>query len=298
MWRNIKKTFDEVLPLIRSSQKLIVFDTETTGLGKDAKIIQFSAIRYNIEQNFDLTEDARMDIYINPEETISTKITEITGITNDMVKKARTECEEVSRIANFLSTGDLLAAYNCSFDERMLRQMSERTGYYFQIPQCIDVLKIARDLIDVNNIDNHKLESVINYLFPEKYFQYHSSIEDVVATAEVLKYFIQQGYIDDMSGKTQAYLEWASYTENPRKKSEKRIKLKLSLGEYGDIFWDVVKNAWGCKSTAKAKKLFSSIDLRNLEQQLLNKYGWRYHVSDIESLAKEWGKAKRKQAQS
>lgn len=298
MWRNSKRTFDEIMPLIKSSQKLIVFDTETTGLGKDAKIIQFSGIRYCINPDFSLVEDARLDIYINPQEPISKKITEITGITNEIVANARTEYEEVIRIANFLNTGDLLAAYNSPFDERMLHQMSERTGYYVQLAPCIDVLKMARDLIDVNDIENHKLESVINYLFPDKHFQFHSAIEDVMATADVFKYFIQYGYTDDMSGKTQAYLEWASYTENPRKKSEKRIKLKLSLGEYGDIFWDVVKNAWGCKSTAKAKKIFSELDLRNLEQQVLNKYGWRYRVNDMECLAKEWGKAKRKQAQS
>ena len=72
-----------------------------------------------------------------------------------------------------------------------------------------------------------------------------------------------------------------------------RIKLDLSEGSYGDIYWDVIGKAWSCKSTRMAKELFSATDMKNIEEQILRRYGWRYSASDMESLAVNWGREKR-----
>lgn len=300
MWRNVEKTKNKVMPLFYANNSIVVFDTETTGLGSDAKIIQFSGIRFRITEDLQLEEDCILDLYINPEEPLSDRIVEITGITDATLEHAKTESEVFDLIQYFMETADFWSAYNCSFDLRMISQMENRLGKTIAPRECIDILKLARDLIGRENVEDYKLQTVTTYLFPEFHAQYHSALEDVRATAKCLQSFLDtlKEYRNDMEGKQQAIVEWASYQENPRQKSQKRIKLKLNFGEYGDIFWDVIKKCWSCKSTSKAKKLFQTLDLMNLERQVLNRYAWKYckGKNDMESLAYEWGKAKREQA--
>lgn len=301
MWRNINKTKSEIMPLLSSSNTLIIFDTETTGLGKAAKIIQFSAVKYSIDEEYRIQPIEMLDLYINPEEPLSEKIIELTGITNQILMDAKTEDVQYDTIRRFMESADLWAAYNCSFDLRMIDQMNERVGKKIGERPYMDLLKIARDLIPYDDIENYKLKTVFEYLFPNVTIGFHNSIEDVKATGMCFQHFINTlaTYTNDCSGKMQAYLEWAAFTVNPRAKSQKRIKLKLNLGEYGDIFWDVVKMRWSSKSDAKAKKLFESLDIGNLEQQLLNKYAWRFKdVHDVESLAKAMEKAKKRKKTS
>ena len=293
MWRNAERTKNRVLPYFQEGTSLIVFDTETTGLGREAKIIEFGGIRYVI-RNHALVPTHYLNRYINPEEPLSDKIVELTGITDEMVADAGNESTLAPEIYRFLESADLWAAYNCQFDLRMLRQMEERTGLAFRERECLDILEMARDLIPKEDVENYKLSTVAGYLFPEQDVQFHSATEDAKVTARCLSRFLS-GYagLEEGPKKAQARLEYASYSENPRQKSQKRIKLKLSRGEYGDIFWDVVNHGWGCKATRKARELFSGLDMKNIEQQCLNRYGWKYRASDMDSLASAWGKAKR-----
>lgn len=293
MWRNADRTKNRVLPYFQEGTSLIVFDTETTGLGREAKIIEFGGIRYVI-RNHALVPTHYLNRYINPEEPLSDKIVELTGITDEMVADAGNESTLAPEIYQFLESADLWAAYNCQFDLRMLRQMEERTGLAFRERECLDILEMARDLIPKEDVENYKLSTVAGYLFPEQDVQFHSAAEDAKVTARCLSRFLS-GYagLEEGPKKAQARLEYASYSENPRQKSQKRIKLKLSRGEYGDIFWDVVNHGWGCKATRKARELFSGLDMKNIEQQCLNRYGWKYRASDMDSLASAWGKAKR-----
>ena len=120
-WRNMERYRDKYLDLMSRSGSLIVLDTETTGIGAKAKVIQFAAIRYKIKDNFSLEEDAAVNILINPGEKLSEKIVEITGISDEVLSYARTEKEEVDDIFSFLETADLYAIYNKPFDTRMLQ---------------------------------------------------------------------------------------------------------------------------------------------------------------------------------
>lgn len=293
MWRNTERMKNKILPYLQEGSSMIVFDTETTGLGKDAKIIEFGAIRYEIRKHAFIPTHC-LNRYLNPEEPLSTEIQELTGITDEMLKYAPTEREAAPLIYRFLESSDVLAAYNCKFDLRMLEQMTERLGLRHAPWNCLDVLDMARDLIPKEEVENYKLATVSEYLFPELEVQFHSAVEDAKATARCLAAFASRyAALPEEEEKTQARLEYASYQENPYQKSQKRIKLKLSRGEYGDIFWDVVGHAWGCKANSRARELFSDLDMKNIEQQCLNRYGWKYGASDMDTLASGWGKAKR-----
>lgn len=297
MWRNVERNKQKYLGILSKTTSLIVFDTETTGLGRDAKIIQFSAIKYHVNEH-GMTPIDKMDLYINPQEPLSEKIIELTGITDYVLEKARDESKEAPYVFQFLEKSDSWAAYNCGFDLRMLKQMSERTGISYQERPCIDILEMARDIVSKEEIENHKLATVLQHFFPERSFRFHSALDDVKASALVMTKLISMynDYSYDSSEKIQSRLNWASYWVNPKNSKQVRIRLCIEAGEYGDIFWDCVTNTWSCKSTAAAKRLFQSLDLKNMENQVLRRYGFRFKAEDMTSLAKAWGKEKRKSA--
>lgn len=296
-WRNQKDHAKKILPLIHKYQEIILFDTETNGLGKSAKIIQFSGVHYRILSGYRLQEVNKLDIYINPEEPLPEKITELTGITDAMLKDAPNEREVANAIYGFLDSCPLWAAYNASFDLRMLDQMSNRVNILYPAHQCLDVLEMARDFVKKEESGSHKLGDILHFLFPEHDFQFHSAIEDVRATAEVISQFLplyKDAFQRETDTKRQLRLEWASAWQNPRMLSQQRIKLKLNEGDYGDIYWDIVANRWSCKSTKAAKAMFEDVDLANLEKQVLSRYGWKYDARDMSALSRHWMAEKRK----
>lgn len=292
-WRNVERNRELILGLLDRAESIVVFDTETTGLGKNAKIIEFAGIKYEIKNSMLIVTDT-LHTMINPEEPLKEKIVELTGITDQVLKHHKSEEVEAPVIFSFLENADLLAAYNCSFDLRMLYQMADRTRYSFMEPPCLDILDMARDHISKEELESHKLGDVTEYLFPDEVFQFHSALDDTKAAARCMAQFISmyKGLIPSEK-KRRIKLNWASFCVNPNQKSQVRIKLHLVEGEYGDIFWDVVQNCWSCKKSSKtAKKLFEEIDLANLESQVLRRYGWRYNAKDMSELASNWSKEK------
>ncbi|EOS68747.1 hypothetical protein C818_02621 [Lachnospiraceae bacterium MD308] len=290
-WRNQKENARKILPLIHKYREVLLFDTETTGLGKTAKIIQFSAVHYAVKEGYVLEEVRKLDLYINPREPLAEKITEITGITDAMLKDAVPEEEAAPVIFGLLGSCGIWAAYNSPFDLRMLAQMSARTGQPFKQHPCVDVLEMARDFVSKADAGSHKLGDVLATLFPGEDFQFHSAIEDVRATARLLPVFLteyRKVYSAPAEQKRQLRLEWAKPWQNPKMPSQQRIRLMLNEGQYGDIYWDIVGHCWGCKATKSAKALFGSIDLANIETQVLNRYGWKFDAKDMSALSKNW----------
>ena len=297
-WRNLQSRAQIVLPVVKKHDSIIVFDTETTGLGTSAKIIQFSAIKYRINADLSLEPETWMNQYINPEEKLEQKIIDITGITDEMLETQPTEKEVGIKIYEFLNQSNLWGIYNAQFDCRMLDQMSERIHISYMKPYIIDILDLARDVVPKTKVENHKLITVSNYLFPNSNFLFHSAIDDVKASAQCLDVFLHvlsDALLQEPEIKRQLHLEWASFSVNPHQPSQKRIKICFDKDkkQYGDIFWDVINKCWSCKATAQAKRLFESCDLQNLEQQVLARYGYIYHANDMDTLASNWDKAKR-----
>lgn len=300
-WRNRREEALKVLPLFHKNKEIIIFDTETTGLNPEKhQIIQFSAIKYAIQDDLSLTPVSMMDQYINPGIPLPEKIVSLTGITDNLLSNYMGEDTYAGEIYEFLDSCQLWAAFNIHFDINMLAAMADRLQYPFFQPDIIDVLRMARDCVPWETLGkdgNYKLRSLTDCLIPENDFQYHSAIEDVKATGKILEIFLQQ-YMDFAKKeecKTQVHLEWASYWENPQQKSMKRIKVNIDKDKsrYGWIYWDVMKNCWSCQKNKKAMDLFNNIDLANLEHQVLRKYGLKYQAKTMEDLAKSWGKVKR-----
>lgn len=97
----------------------VVTDTETTGLGPDAEIVEISIIDRDGTDLF--TSLVRPNVPITPE------LTAIHGIDNAMVRNAPIWAD-VHDCVMHLFTNKKIAIYNSDYDLRMIRQCSDFAG--------------------------------------------------------------------------------------------------------------------------------------------------------------------------
>jgi len=118
MLRRKKKPDISVLP-----ERFVVFDLETTGLKSDIhEIIEIGAIRVNRDSDNHDT----FQTLIFPQKRIPRKITEITGISQDMVEKDGRSLEDaLLRFIDFVGD-DSLVSYNAEFDMAFIRKATNQ----------------------------------------------------------------------------------------------------------------------------------------------------------------------------
>ena len=124
-----------------SKAKYVVLDLETTGLScRYNRVIEFGAVR--IEHGI---ETGRLDILINPKCPIPKKISAITRITDEMVKKQPTMEEAFPKILDFIGDA-ILVTHNAEFDFSFLQEELIRCGRPILTNPVIDTLALSRYL--------------------------------------------------------------------------------------------------------------------------------------------------------
>ncbi len=117
----------------------VVFDVETTGLSAVYDtIIELAGVKIHQGEIID-----RFESFANPHHPLSQTTTDLTGITDDMVKDAP-EVNEV--LKDFYEWMDdcILVAHNASFDIGFLNQGFRRIGYAKTANPVIDTLELSR----------------------------------------------------------------------------------------------------------------------------------------------------------
>ncbi len=117
----------------------VFFDLETSGLScKYDDIIEFGAVK--VKNNKELE---RIDLLINPGHEVSNFTSNLTGITNEMLKNKPSIQEVLPKIKEFIKDC-ILVAHNASFDIGFLTQAF---GYKIENP-TIDTLPLCRYLFE------------------------------------------------------------------------------------------------------------------------------------------------------
>lgn len=120
--------------------RFTAIDIETTGLGPEkAKIIEIGAVKYE-----DGVQREVFSTLVNPQIAgIPERITELTGITDEMVKAAPDEAEVMGSLLRFLEGEEVLLGHNIPFDFSFLKVAAGRLGEAFEY-KGLDTLVIAR----------------------------------------------------------------------------------------------------------------------------------------------------------
>ncbi len=157
---------------------VVVFDFETTGLDYHLdEIIEIGAIRYRAWK-----EVARFETLVKPQQILSSRITEITGLKSSDLEAAPTISEVMPKFLDFFESS-LLLAHNADFDLAFLSNAAARLGHELDFP-CFCSLRLARELLP--NLESKNLDTLAEF-FGLGFEARHRSIGDVKVTAEVVK---------------------------------------------------------------------------------------------------------------
>ena len=127
-------------------ERILIFDTETTGLNfqKD-EIIQFSAVLLE-QQNGEIAVTQQYDrlIQLAPGQTVPPEIQRLTGITTEMVMTQGIPRQQAAaEIGALIGGNTLLTAYNAHFDLSFLYYLLARHGD----PACLKGKDKLEDMI-------------------------------------------------------------------------------------------------------------------------------------------------------
>ena len=152
----------------------IVVDLETTGLDtRWDSIIEIAAVK--VEGG---TITARYESLVNPGYEIGSFITELTGITNEMLVDAPTIEQVLPDFLALIQSDVMLGHYLC-FDVRFLKSAAEAFGLAFEKTQYVDTLRIARKVFP--EWRHHRLCDLVENLHIESAGA-HRAMLDVLAT--------------------------------------------------------------------------------------------------------------------
>lgn len=111
---------------IKFTDTFTVFDIETTGLSAaNNHITEIGAVKVKEGKTLDV-----FCTFVDPGEHIPENITELTGITDEMVRGAPTEPDAVKSFLDFAGD-DMLIAHNAGFDTSFIRRVCEQNDIPF-----------------------------------------------------------------------------------------------------------------------------------------------------------------------
>ena len=173
--------------LFSKYDRLVLFDTETTGLlySRD-EIIEFAAIVVE-QRNGVPTVIQEYDelVALSPGGFVPPKIQELTGIsTADLRERGLPKTRVARDVGEMIKGNTLLLAYNAHFDLSFL--------YYFLLRDGDPMVLKGKDKLDLLTVYKdrhaypHKLCSAIEvYNLSDRFVNSHRAVDDVLATAAV-----------------------------------------------------------------------------------------------------------------
>ena len=175
--------------LFSKYDRLVLFDTETTGLqfSRD-EIIEFAAVVVEqVNGEARIIQEYDELISLSPGGFVPPKITELTGISNQDLRERGIPKTRVCRdIAEMIRGNTLLLAYNAHFDLSFLFYMLLRDGdpAILKGKDKLDLLTVYRD----RRPYPHKLCSAIEaYGLSGQVVNSHRAVDDVIATVAVME---------------------------------------------------------------------------------------------------------------
>ena len=177
---------------------IVIFDLETTGLSADKdRITEIGAVKL---RNMEVVEE--FSLFVNPGMPIPPEITELTGITDEMVADAPFEKEAIEEFIAFAGKC-VLVAHNARFDTGFVKAVCERQGIDYRFAS-VDTVALCRAALP--HLKNHKLDTVAKE-YKLGSFNHHRAIDDAKMLAAIYQKLISNtaklgklDTLDDLNG--------------------------------------------------------------------------------------------------
>jgi len=211
------------------TDEVVVFDIETTGFSSQAdRIIEIGAVKV---KNLEIHET--FQTFVDPDRHIPERITDLTSITDEMVKDAPSQEEALKKFIEFCGEAPVLVAHNANFDCSFIRAGCERHGITFGF-SMVDTVNMSRSMLP--HLKKHKLDSVAKELGLGD-FNHHRADDDAKMLARIYVILINR-LIEEYKIKDISEINKCVLNVDPR-----------SLRSYHQII--LVKNAIGLKNLYK-----------------------------------------------
>lgn len=190
-----------------------VLDLETTGFSATTeKITEIGIMKYKNGEVID-----EFSCFVNPEKHIPARVTEVTNITDEMVKDAETIDKVFPKMLEFLGDS-VIVAHNAGFDVGFLKQNAKVLGYKFDYTY-LDTLSLAKDLFP--EYKKYKLGKIADNL-GIKVEVAHRALDDVDTTVKVFKVMLDM--LKERGAKKLEDIDQVSRTEEAKKEEYKKLK--------------------------------------------------------------------------
>lgn len=161
----------------------VVFDVETTGLNAaEHTIIEIAAVKMKGLEIIDQWTEL-----VDPQLTIGPKTTEITGITNEMLRGKGTLDVVLPKFKEFAGNA-ILVAHNAEFDRGFINACAKRIGMETWNNPFLDTLPLARMMY--KDMRTYRLGSLAKR-FNVDLVNAHRALDDTVALAHILQYMLK-----------------------------------------------------------------------------------------------------------
>ncbi|MDD3165259.1 MAG: PHP domain-containing protein, partial [Oscillospiraceae bacterium] len=163
--------------------EFVAFDLETTGLkAATEEITEIGAAVFRGGEVVD-----KFNVLVNPGKPIPFRITELTGITDAMVKDQPPIAVALPQFLAFVGNRPL-CAHNAEFDIGFIMAACRRLGTDYD-PTYVDSLIMAQNLLP--ELNKHKLDVVAEAMdLPE--FNHHRAVDDAMTVVYMLQKFFDQ----------------------------------------------------------------------------------------------------------
>ena len=280
-----KKSLNDYKNLLSSVGEIVIYDLETSGFKRNVdRILQFSAARYKLP-SLELIEEENFYIK-SPFSVDGLEATEINGITDVMLnEKGISEEEAFERMKYFIKDDDLLGGYNIEhFDNAFMSAFYSDFCESFRVHDIIDIFSLAKLLIPKEKVwidgkASYKLANVAKLFYTsDTQFQFHSSDDDVRATAFVLKNLIDKMMTVKETPKSKEKSSDFNITSVRYFAPTKSIQRLYFNTNKHSFYYDILKDKWIRNDHSLASE--------TEERQLVNKYLKNNGFADINGLVK------------
>ncbi len=193
-----------------------VLDLETTGFSaKNDKITEIGIMKVKNKEVID-----EFSCFVNPERHIPERVSEVTKITDDMVKDAETIDKIFPKMLEFLGEQNetVIVAHNANFDVGFLKQNAKALGYNFNY-SYLDTLSLAKDLFP--DYKKYKLGKIAENL-GIKVEVAHRALDDVDTTVKVFNVMIDM--LKEKGAKKLEDIDRVAADQEAKKEEYKKLK--------------------------------------------------------------------------